>query len=553
MESRATLRTVPADIAERAFDVIVIGAGINGAGIARDAAMRGLKVLLLDKGDISHGTTATSTRLIHGGLRYLEHYEFGLVRESLRERERLLHIAPHLVEPLLFLVPIYEWNKHRPHIIRAGMVLYDVLSYDKSLERHHMLSRDETLRREPGLSPDQLEGAAVYYDAQVTFPERLTLENALAARDRGALVLTYARVDEILHEGSRVTGVRFTDVLAGGSYVARAPVTLNVSGPWVDEVLDGLEERRFIGGTKGTHIVVDPFPGAPREALYVEARDGRPYFIVPWNGRYLIGTTDLRYEGDLDVVIPSEEEIEYLIDSTNRVLPGANLTRESVLYAYAGVRPLPRVEAGTPGAITRRHIIHDHAPRYEGLISIIGGKITTYRELAEQTVDRVFEKLGRAAPRCLTGRIPLPGGNTADFDAFATRFKAESGLDPAVADRLLHLYGIFALEVLGLAEGAPELREPFSPETGAIGAEVVFAVRWEMAQTLADILMRRTMVGLDESTGLDAAERAAEIARRHLGWDAARVERELQAYRDYLARFKPHALAAEEPRPLQAS
>src|SRR5918997_1908068 len=322
---------VPEDIRDYPFDLIVIGAGINGAGIARDAAMRGLKTLLLDKGDISNGTTQWATRLIHGGLRYLEYYEVSLVRESLRDRELLLRIAPLLVKPLGFLVPIYERAKHGPLMIRLGMIGYDTLSLDKSLDNHRMLSAEEALEREPGLNPEGLLGAAFYYDAQVEYAERIAVE--------------------------------ITDILGGGTHTARAPVTVNVAGPWVDEVLGEGGGTRMIGGTKGSHLVVDPFPGAPEnEALYVEARkDGRPYFIVPWNGRYLIGTTDLRYEGNLDHVVADEEEIEYLIDETNHVIPEANLTRESVLFTYSGIRPLPFQPEGTEGSVTRSHIVYDHA------------------------------------------------------------------------------------------------------------------------------------------------------------------------------------------------
>ena len=417
---------VPQDIGDYPFDLIVVGAGINGAGIAR-AAMRGLRVLLLDKGDIASGTTQWATRLIHGGLRYLEYYEVSLVRESLKDREILLHIAPHLVKPLGFLVPIYERAKHGPLMVRLGMFGYDTLSLDKSLPNHRMLSAEEALEREPGLNPEGLRGAAFYYDAQVEYAERIAVENAISAHEHGAVVLTYARVDRLVREGDRVTGVEFTDVLGGGTYQARAPVTVNVAGPWVDEVLGDVSEGRMIGGTKGSHLIVDPFPGAPKnEALYVEARrDGRPYFIVPWNGRYLIGTTDIRYDGDLDRVVADEEEIEYLIEETNYVIPEANLTRESVLFTYSGIRPLPFQPEGAEGSVTRSHIVYDHArgrgigtkrssagedaPRVEGLISIVGGKLTTYRNLSRQTVDMVYEKIGREAPESRTSKVPLPG------------------------------------------------------------------------------------------------------------------------------------------------
>src|SRR5215203_345867 len=420
---------VPQDIGDYPFDLIVVGAGINGAGIARDAAMRGLKVLLLDKGDIASGTTQWATRLIHGGLRYLEYYEVSLVRESLKDREILLHIAPHLVKPLGFLVPIYERAKHGPLMVRLGMLGYDTLSLDKSLPNHHMLSVEKALEREPGLNPEGLLGAAFYYDAQVEYAERIAVENAISAREHGGVVLTYARVDRLIREGDRVTGVEFTDVRGGGSYSAHAPVTVNVAGPWVDEVLGETSGGRMIGGTKGSHLIVDPFPGAPKnEALYVEARkDGRPYFIVPWNGRYLIGTTDIRYDGDLDYVSADEEEIEYLLDETNHVIPGANLSRDSVLFTYSGIRPLPYQPEGAAGSVTRSHIIHDHSgedPGIGGLISIVGGKLTTYRNLSRQTVDKVYEKLDLKAPESRADKVPLPGGTAEDFEVFSAEFKA---------------------------------------------------------------------------------------------------------------------------------
>src|SRR5215212_350476 len=233
-------RQTPQDISVRPFDVVVVGAGINGAGIARDAAMRGLKVLLLDKEDISSGTTQWSTRLIHGGLRYLEQYEFSLVRESLKDREILLRMAPHLVRPLGFLVPIYEYMEHGRVMIQLGMMAYDALSIEKSVERHRIFDREQTLEREPGLNPEGLEGAAFYYDAQAEYAERIAVENAISAAEHGAIVLTYAKVERLLVENGAVTGVQVTDALGGGRYEARAPVTINVAGPWVDEVLESV-------------------------------------------------------------------------------------------------------------------------------------------------------------------------------------------------------------------------------------------------------------------------------------------------------------------------
>ncbi|MEN3328497.1 MAG: glycerol-3-phosphate dehydrogenase [Acidobacteriota bacterium] len=377
------------------YDVVIIGAGINGAGIARDAAMRGLKVLLIEKGEIGAGTTSASTRLIHGGLRYLEHFEFGLVYESLRERETLLRIAPDLVRPLPMAIPIYKQRRRGWLTIRAGMILYDLLSWRKSLPRHRMLSREETLKRWPGLNPEGLLGSALYYDAQVEFPERLVLANVESAREFGAEVLTH----------TRVTGLTASSVEFGDRF-AEASVVINAAGPWIDLVLASVNSPKLISGTKGCHIVVPVFAGAPANAIYLEARsDGRPIFIIPWNKLYLIGTTDVRFEGDPDEVRCEDWEIDYLLSETNLALPGAKLTRDSILQTYSGVRPLPYQSS------TRRHFIREH-PQLSNLLSIVGGKLTTYRSLSEECVDLIFRKLGRDSPPCRTATEILTTDNT---------------------------------------------------------------------------------------------------------------------------------------------
>lgn len=384
-------------------DVVIIGAGINGAGIARDASMRGLKVLLIDKGDPGCGTTSASTRLIHGGLRYLEHFEFGLVRESLREREVLLKIAPHLVKPLPIAIPIYKQGKRGRLTIRAGMILYDLLSWGKSLPNHQMRSRKQTLERWPGLNPEGLVGSALYYDAQVEFPERLVKENVQSAREFGAEVFTPTRVTGFAVENGKVSGVGFASE-DGQKQITEAGMVINAAGPWIDFVLEQVpvESPKLIGGTKGSHLIVPPFPTAPSNAIYLEARsDGRPLFIIPWNKLYLIGTTDVRFEGNPDEVRCEPWEIDYLLAETNLAFPGAGLTRDSILDTYSGVRPLPVTGEKAEENITRRHFIREH-PRLPNLLSIVGGKLTTYRSLAEECVDLIFRKLGKESPPCRT-------------------------------------------------------------------------------------------------------------------------------------------------------
>ncbi len=514
------------------FDVIIIGAGINGAGIARDAAMRGLKALLIDKGDIGSGTSSWSTRLIHGGLRYLEHGEFGLVRESLRERETLMHIAPHLVQPIPIVVPIYKHARRGRLKIRLGLLVYDLLSLSTSLPRHTMLSLQEVIQRIPALEREGLEGAAVYYDAQVRFPERLVFENVLSATENGARVFTYAKVTELITRDDHVAGVVFTDQLTSESRTAEAPIVINAAGPWIDHVINTDDERsRLIGGTKGSHIVVPVFSGAPREAIYVEAaKDNRPFFIIPWNKKYLVGTTDIRYDGDPDLVTITEAEIDYLLSETNRVLPAAHLTRNQILFTYSGVRPLPFTGDKHEASITRRHFIRQH-PRLKNLFSIVGGKLTTYRQLSEEVVNQIERKLKGRAQACRTAAEPLPGAIVFDPGGVTNELNHLKAPGRYAAPRLTSLYGTRASQITSLVQHAPMLAQTFDRETGAIEAEVVHAFENELARTLADCLLRRTMVGLNSRCGLNAVEAAADVGRRYLGWSDERRAREIEDYR----------------------
>ncbi len=531
------------------FDAVIIGGGINGTGIARDAALRGLQVLLLEKEDFSCGPSAWNSRMIHGGLRYLEYAEVDLVRESLREREWLLWAAPHLVKPLPFLFPCYKHNKRPAWMIAAGMVGYDILSLDKSVDHFHLLSKKRVLDEIPGLNADGLEVGALYMECQAEYAERLSVENAIGAAELGAVILNHARVDKIIIEQNQVKGVEFTDTLTGQVYRAHARVTVNAAGPWVDEVYKGLARPmpRLMGGTKGSHLVIDRFPGGPDgQALYYEAQsDRRPVLFIPWRDKYLIGSTDLRYEADLDQVVPSDEEIEYILRETNLLFPRAHLTPASVLYAYAGVRPLPYQKAGPEGSITRRHIIKDHAPEINGLISIIGGKLTTFRSLAHDAVNVMVRKLRMKARFSTTVKQPLPGARVSNYNSFAAWFEKSSGLPPETSRRLLSIYGTRSAEVLALARQDETLGRPLCPDTAAIGAEVVFALQNEMAETLTDVMMRRAMLVFEPNMGLGIDEAAARVAVQFLNWDSRRAEQEVRDYREYIARFRPKPYAAQ--------
>jgi glycerol-3-phosphate dehydrogenase len=308
----------------------------------------------------------------------------------------------------------------------------------------------------------------------------------------------------------------------------------------------------LIGGTKGSHLIVAAFAGAPATALYTEARlDRRPFFVIPWNGNYLIGTTDIRYEGDPGKVMIEAEEIDYLLAETNLVIPAANLTRASILFTYSGVRPLAYAKNQSEQSITRRHFIRDHSPGLEGFVSIIGGKLTTYRSLAEEAVNLVCQKLGRPARACSTHELRLPGAaverdaGTLDFAQFCKTFKEESSFAEQVSERLLRIYGTRAQVVLRLAAQAPGLEDTFSGHAGALAAEVIYSFQNEFARTLADCLLRRTMIGLSGTLGIGDDQVAARIARDHLGWTAERAAREVVAYRESVARFRSPSLGSD--------
>jgi glycerol-3-phosphate dehydrogenase len=337
-----------------------------------------------------------------------------------------------------------------------------------------------------------------------------------------------------------------TDLAAGVEYALLGRIVVNVAGPWVDEVLSGAPEervtRRLIGGTKGSHIMVDRFDGAPTEAIYYESRtDHRPILVIPFNGMLMLGSTDLRYDGDLDRVEATDAEIDYLLSEANALFGGINLTPDDVRYSYAGIRPLPVSRDASTAAITRRHLVKDHAPRLRGLWSIIGGKLTTHRALAEEVVSRATRTLDREA-RCRTSATPLPGAAGIAFDAFRSGIAARAGVlgvGERSAYRLADLYGTGAEKVLALVESNSELAAEVDDWSGAIAAEAVHAVRDEMAESLADILLRRTMIAYGPHAGIGPDEQVLAAAGKALGWTKPRQRRELAAYRDWITRYRP--------------
>lgn len=517
------------------YDVIVIGGGINGAAVAREAALAGFSVALFERSDLCCATTAASTRLIHGGLRYLEHAEFGLVYESLHERERLVRDAAHLVEPVTFYIPVFSGNRRRRWQISMGLTLYDVLSIGKSTPWHRMLSRDALLRAIPSLRSEGLSGGACFYDAQVTYPERLVVELCVDAAAAGALIRTHANVERIITADGNACGIEYSD--AGATHMAAAPVIVNATGPWVDRVVGSHAPERLIGGTRGSHLALAPVHGMPDTAIYTEAEsDGRPFFIVPWNGLYLIGTTDVRYDGDPADVHVTEDDYEYLLGETRRLLPGAGPFEHRVVYGYAGTRALPYRADGNAGAITRRHHVHAHKEA-GGLYSIIGGKLTTHRALAEDVMARIRRRLPRAVARSSTRRRRLPG-----FIEVEARRELEAELtaafDARLARRLLRVYGSAAADLLSAARASADSAMVLGPDSQVLVAELELAIDRHWARDLTDIMQRRCMAGLDADRGIADAESAARWLVR-LGYlDREQAFAQLNGYRQWLRQHR---------------
>lgn len=508
------------------FDVLVVGGGINGTGVARDAARRGLKVALVEREDYGYGTTGRSTRLVHGGLRYLEQGDFGLVRESLRERERLLRAAPHLVRPLRFLLPIYAGTKVSKWRLRLGLLAYDVLSYDKSLPNHRMLSPAQALADEPALAAEGLKGAGVYHDAQVTFVERLCVENVLDAAAHGAVLANHVEVDQFLLEGGKVVGVHAKDRLGAWEGAIRARVVVDATGPWMGGVtaLKPARTRR----TKGVHLLVPP---ALKEAVVLFAADGRLFFAIPFAGNTLVGTTDTDFTGDLDDVAADAADVAYVREAAKLYLPRADLDR--VLTTWAGVRSLVFVEGVSESAVSRKHLVVDHRKTegVDGLLSIVGGKITPYRDVAERVVDAASKKLRRRTKGDTKDAL-LPG---ASFRAWGEERPLvvaacrAHGLDVPAAERLADLHGVRAPEVAALAAKRPELARHVCAHAPDPWCAVLHAATREGAVTACDVVYRRTSLGLAPCAGLDAAEAVATFLAPVLGWDADRTKQEAAA------------------------
>ncbi|MFC4563124.1 glycerol-3-phosphate dehydrogenase/oxidase [Nocardiopsis mangrovi] len=521
-----------ASMADGELDVLVVGGGIVGAGVALDAVSRGLSVGLIEARDFAAGTSSRSSKLIHGGLRYLEQLDFELVREALTERGLLLNrIAPHLVRPVPFVFPFtHHWE--RPYI-GAGVALYDTLSMtmgtSRGLPRHRHLTRGGAMRIFPALRRDALVGAVQYWDAQVD-DARYVVTLLRTAATYGAQIASRVQAVGFLREGEHVTGALARDLETGEDLEIRAKQVVNAAGVWTDDIQEmvGGRGQIHVSASKGIHLVV------PRDRIQASSglilrTEKSVLFVIPWGRHWIVGTTDTAWDLDKAHPAASRSDIDYILDHVNRVLR-VPLTRDDVEGVYAGLRPLLSGESDETSKLSREHTVAHPVP---GLVLIAGGKYTTYRVMAKDAVDAVAHGLDGRIPGSVTDRVPLVGA-----DGFAAlwnqrrRVAREAGLHPSRVSHLLRRYGSMTGEVLALMEESPDLKEPLTGADDYLRAEVVYAVRHEGARHLDDVLSRRTRVSFETwDRGIAVAEEAARLMAAPLGWGEDQVQREVEYYR----------------------
>lgn len=513
--------------------MVVIGGGINGVAVARECARAGKRVLLVEQNDFASGVTSRSTRIIHGGLRYLEHGEIGLVRESIRERERLLRERSHLVHPIQFLFLLNETSRRSALKVRAGLWLYQRIGGKRSAQ----VSEIEVARIQRALDQGHQWLILNYEDAQCEFPERLVAEWMSEAGAAGAVIRNHCEVLAVDVVQGRARGVLLRDRTTGKDQKVDASWVINCTGPWVDRICQRSTVRTgkpLIGGVRGSHIVLPHFSGAPNSALYTEAPDGRPVFVLPWNEQLLVGTTEVPDRGDPGRTSPSAEEIEYLLRTAARLFPKAKLSVQDIKYAFAGVRPLPNSPENSPSSVTRRHFLHDHADDgAQRMISVIGGKLTTAASLARELARKIGFEV--AEPKS----VMVGPGSALDpmIDQEVLAVARAGSVSEETARGLMEWHGERAMDIARTALVGADLRAPICPHTSHIVAEAVEAYRNEYAVTLADALLRRVPVALgacwSESCSREAALRIGAV----LGWKEQDLGANLEAFETERAAF----------------
>ena len=535
------------------FDLLVVGGGIHGLFAAWDASSRGLSVALIDKGDFGGATSANSLKLIHGGLRYLQHGDIKRIRQSMRERTAFMGMAPHLVHPFPSLVPAYGHLMKGREVMTLAFMVYNLLSRDrnsledpqKHIPKARVISAAETLGLFPGLPGKGLTGGAVFYDAQVYSTERLSISVAMAAAGAGACLANYCEAVDFLKGEKGLAGVTARDVLGGDEFEVRAGVVLNTAGPWTDALLSKLTGRG-LGSTfplaRAVNIITRRFTHRDY-ALGVESREevsdalvsrgGRLYFIAPWREHALVGTTYTPYSGHPDDMRVTGEDIDELVEGVNGAYPGAGLVGEDVTFFHSGLVPIKKEIAPGQVELAKHRLLTDHRKTdgVEGLITLFGVKYTTAREVAREAVDMVFRKLGSKAPPSVTAESLLPGGDIGRFQEFLEKAGSSEplGLGPAIMRHLAFSYGSGYRQVTSLVDRDQSLGAPVPGSKEVIRAEVLHAVREEMACRLADVVLRRTDLGAAARPGEEALAACAAIMAGELGWDEERAAAEIQA------------------------
>ena len=525
------------------FQVIVIGGGINGVAIARECARSGRRTLLVEQHDFAAGTTSRATRIIHGGLRYLEHAELGLVRESLVERRRLLQERPHLVHPIYFLLALDQNSGRSALTIRTGLWLYRRLGGGRLQPGS---SREDEQKLQRLLDSGRRWSVFSYEDAQSEFPERLVAEWLVEAMEAGAVARNHTQVLAVDVRHKRVAGVLLRDQITGKEERVESTWIINATGPWADRICQRSRietPQPMVGGVRGSHIVIPRFAGAPDAAVYTEAVDKRPIFVLPWNEQVLVGTTEVADSGDPSKVQPAPEEIDYLVRSFVHLFPKVKFSAADIRYSFAGVRPLPFAPKQNAGAVTRRHHLHDHAADgAEHMISVIGGKLTTAAELARQCAA----KIGVTSQSAKTLAIASAESAALLLDRWVVEIGNAGGLSEDTARGIVGWHGKRALDISRMALRSPKLKAPLCSHTEHIVAEAVDAFAGECAMTLGDVLLRRVPVALGGCWSPTCSREAAARIGTAMGWNDSQTAVQLEGFEIERSAFlrKPSQVSA---------
>jgi glycerol-3-phosphate dehydrogenase len=513
------------------FDIVIIGGGITGAAIARDATVRGFKVALLEKGDFASGTSSRSSKLIHGGLRYLKHARLGLVFGALRERWTLRRNAPRFVKPLTFLIPVYEDSRTGKLQLSLGLWLYDILALFRTEKIHEWLRPEQVKSREPTVRSDRLVGGGVYYDF-VTDDALLVLAIVKDSWARGAMVANYTEVVGFEKDHGRIVGVSAVDLVSGTRFIVFGKVVVNASGPWSDQLrkLDDPSSEPKLRPAKGAHLLLPRELIGNSEAVVLDSRrDGRNLFVVPWGNLCLVGTTDTDYDGDLDRILPSDEDVEYLLESLRQYFPEGKIGKEDIISSYAAVRPLAAELGISEDDVSRDQLILESV---SGLVSIIGGKLTTHRSMAEALVNYVSRKLVREfathpAHGCETQRLPLDY-HERELARAVDNLIQDSGVEGDVAIHLVEAYGPDVTKVLDIVRENIGLSSRIVAEAPYLIAEARYAARHQMAMKLVDFMFRRTQLAIRlKDHGRSVARNVANEMAKELGWPPETLEKEI--------------------------